>query len=252
MDWSMAQVLIVTGGSRGIGAATAVLAAEQGYNVAFSFLRDQVAADTTLAKLRSRGVACLAEKVDVAVESEVIRFFERVDHTLGSLSVLVNNAGIVDRQARVEDMTEPRLSRMFAVNVVGSFLCAREAVRRMSTKRGGQGGAIVNVSSAAARSGAPGDYVDYAASKAAIDTFTIGLSKEVADEGIRVNAVRPGIIATEIHANRGDPDRVARIQDSLPMRRVGQAAEVAAAILWLASAEASYSTGAILDVSGGR
>jgi NAD(P)-dependent dehydrogenase (short-subunit alcohol dehydrogenase family) len=252
MDCSMAQVLIVTGGSRGIGAATALLAAEQGYSIAFSFLRDKDAAEATLAKLRSRGVACLAEQVDVAVESEVIRFFERVDLSLGSPSVLVNNAGIVDRQARVEDMAEPRLSRMFAVNVVGSFLCAREAVRRMSTKRGGQGGTIVNVSSAAARLGAPGDYVDYAASKAAIDTFTIGLAKEVADEGIRVNAVRPGIIATEIHANRGDPDRVARIQDSLPMRRVGLASEVAAAILWLASADASYSTGAILDVSGGR
>lgn len=248
----MTDVLVVTGGSRGIGAATVELAAERGYHVAFSFLRDEHAAQTVLDKLRAHAVPALAERVDVASEEDVGRFFARIDRELGSPSVLVNNAGVVDRQARVDEMSESRLSRMFAVNVVGSFLCAREAVRRMSTKHGGSGGAIVNVSSAAARLGAPADYVDYAASKAAIDAFTIGLAKEVAAEGIRVNAVRPGIIATTIHANRGDPDRIARIQDSLPMRRAGQAIEVAAAILWLASPEASYSTGSILDVSGGR
>lgn len=245
-------VLVVTGGSRGIGRATARLAAERGYSVAFSYVKNQAAANALAGELRAKGTSVLAVQADVSREEEVVGLFEAVDREFGAPSVLVNNAGIVDVGTRVDGMSAARISRMLAVNVLGGFLCAREAVKRMSTRYGGKGGAIVNVSSAASRLGSPGQYVDYAASKGAIDTFTIGLAREVADEGIRVNAVRPGIIDTEIHAESGDKDRVAHVQASLPMHRAGTAEEVAAAILWLASAEASYSTGSILDVAGGR
>jgi NAD(P)-dependent dehydrogenase (short-subunit alcohol dehydrogenase family) len=248
----MNATLLVTGGSRGIGAATALLAAAEGYAVVVNFLRDGGAAEAVVAKIRAAGGRAAAVQADVSDERDVLRLFQTVDATFGGLSVLVNNAGVVDVQARVEDMHEPRLRRMLGINVIGSILCAAQAVRRMSTARGGSGGAIVNVSSAASRHGSPHEYVDYAASKAAIDTFTLGLAKEVAAEGIRVNAVRPGIIATEIHASGGDPDRAERIASALPMQRAGSADEVARAILWLASSAASYSTGSILDVAGGR
>jgi NAD(P)-dependent dehydrogenase (short-subunit alcohol dehydrogenase family) len=201
---------------------------------------------------RERGGAAIAVGADVSTEADVVRLFEVVDRSLGRVSALVNNAGIVERQTRVEHMDGARLSRVLGTNVTACFLCAREAVRRMSTKNGGAGGAIVNVSSAASRIGSPNEYVDYAASKAAIDTLTIGLAKEVAAEGIRVNAVRPGVIDTEIHASAGEPDRVNRIKESIPMKRGGHAEEVAKAILWLLSDEASYATGAIVDIAGGR
>jgi NAD(P)-dependent dehydrogenase (short-subunit alcohol dehydrogenase family) len=238
--------MIITGGGRGIGAATARLAAEQGYAVCFSYLRDAEAAQ----KL-AREIGAKAVQGDVASEADVLRLFEESGR-LGPLKVLVNNAGIVDRSSRVEAMSAARIERMLAVNVTGSFLCAREAVKRMSTRHGGKGGAIVNVSSMAAKLGSPGDYVDYAASKAAIDTMTVGLAKEVGAEGIRVNGVRPGVIRTEIHAVSGDPSRVERLGGAAPLGRPGEAEEVARTILWLASGEASYITGALLDVSGGR
>jgi len=240
--------MIVTGGGRGIGAATALLAAERGFGVCVNYLRDGASA----AALANRMKKAIAVQADVASESDVVRMFEEVDRKLGRVSVLVNNAGIVDRGARVEQITAARLARMFAINVTGSFLCAREAVKRMSKKHGGPGGAIVNVSSVAAKLGSPGEYVDYAASKGAIDTFTIGLAREVGPEGIRVNAVRPGVIRTEIHAISGDPSRVDRIGQGAPLGRAGEPEDVARAILWLASEEASYLTGAIVDVSGGR
>jgi NAD(P)-dependent dehydrogenase (short-subunit alcohol dehydrogenase family) len=238
--------MIITGGGRGIGAATARLAAEQGYAVCFSYLRDAEAAQ----KL-AREIGAKAVQGDVASEADVLRLFEESGR-LGPLKVLVNNAGIVDRSSRVEAMSAARIERMLAVNVTGSFLCAREAVKRMSTRHGGKGGAIVNVSSMAAKLGSPGDYVDYAASKAAIDTMTVGLAREVGAEGIRVNGVRPGVIRTEIHAVSGDPSRVERLGGAAPLGRPGEAEEVARTILWLASGEASYITGALLDVSGGR
>jgi NAD(P)-dependent dehydrogenase (short-subunit alcohol dehydrogenase family) len=236
----MDKVLIVTGGSRGIGAATAKLAAMRGY------------ADEIVDEIRANGGNANAVMADVSLESDVIRLFEIVDEQLGPVSALVNNAGILEKQIRVEDVDAARLNRIFATNVVGSFLCAREAVKRMSVKYGGSGGAIVNVSSAASRLGSAGEYVDYAASKGAIDTFTLGLSREVADEGIRVNAVRPGFIYTEMHESGGEPGRVDRLKDSLPMRRGGYPVEVANAIIWLLSDEASYTTGTFVDVSGGR
>jgi NAD(P)-dependent dehydrogenase (short-subunit alcohol dehydrogenase family) len=242
----MSGVMLITGGGRGIGAATARLAAEQGYAVCFSYLRDAEAAQ----KL-AREIGAKAVQGDVASEADVLRLFEESDR-LGPLKVLVNNAGIVDRSSRVEAMSAARIERMLAVNVTGSFLCAREAVKRMSTRHGGKGGAIVNVSSMAAKLGSPGDYVDYAASKAAIDTMTVGLAREVGAEGIRVNGVRPGVIRTEIHAVSGDPSRVERLGGAAPLGRPGEAEEVARTILWLASGEASYITGALLDVSGGR
>jgi NAD(P)-dependent dehydrogenase (short-subunit alcohol dehydrogenase family) len=246
------QVLLVTGGSRGIGAATALLAAGQGFAVAVNYSANAAAADEVVRRIRAGGGKSVAVQADVAQEHQVLAMFEKVDAELGRLTALVNNAGVVDRAARVEEMSFARLRRMFDVNVIGSFLCAREAVRRMSTRHGGSGGAIVNVSSAASRLGSPGEYVDYAASKGAIDAFTIGLAKEVAAEGIRVNAVRPGLIDTEIHASGGSPERVRQLAHLVPMQRGGTAQEVAQAIVWLLSPAASYTTLSLLDVSGGR
>jgi NAD(P)-dependent dehydrogenase (short-subunit alcohol dehydrogenase family) len=248
----MDEVLLVTGGSRGIGAATAVLAASKGYKVAVNYTRNEAAADEVVRTIRSAGGTALALQGDVAEEQQVLALFAQVDSKLGRLTALVNNAGVVDQPARVDEMSVARLKRMFDINVIGSFVCAREAVRRMSTRHGGRGGAIVNVSSAAARLGAPGQYVDYAAAKGAIDTFTIGLAKEVAAEGIRVNAVRPGLIETGIHASGGLPNRVRDLQHLVPMQRGGSAEEVAQAIVWLLSPEASYTTMSLVEVSGGR
>ena len=245
-------VMMVTGGGRGIGAATARLAAGRGYAVCVNYLRNRAAAETVVHEIRSSGGQAIAVCGDVAAEKDVLHIFQECDRSLGQLTALVNNAGIVERQSRVEAMDAARLQRMFATNVIGPFLCAREAIRRMSTKHGGKGGAIVNISSGAARLGSPGEYVDYAASKGALDTMTIGLAKEVAEDGIRVNCVRPGFVHTEIHAAGGEPERIERLRDSIPMKRGGDPAEVARAVLWLLSDEASYSTGAILDVTGGR
>jgi NAD(P)-dependent dehydrogenase (short-subunit alcohol dehydrogenase family) len=246
------EVLLVTGGSRGIGAATALLAARKGYAVAVNYTRNEAAAQELVRTIRAEGGTALALQGDVAEEAQVLELFRQVDARLGRLTALVNNAGIVDQTARVDEMSVQRLKRMFDINVIGSFLCAREAIKRMSTRHGGRGGAIVNVSSAAARLGAPGQYVDYAASKGAIDTFTIGLAKEVAAEGIRVNAVRPGLIETEIHASGGLPNRVRELAHQVPMQRGGSAEEVAQAIVWLLSPEASYTTMSLVEVSGGR
>lgn len=246
------KVLLVTGGSRGIGAATALLAAKKGYAVAVNYTANPGAAEDVASFIRTAGGKAIAVKADVSREDEVIAMFEAVDGQLGRLTALVNNAGVVDVPARVEDMGLARLRRMFDINVLGSFLCAREAVRRMGRRHGGAGGAIVNVSSAAARLGAPGQYVDYAAAKGAIDTFTIGLAKEVAQDGIRVNAVRPGLIETDIHASGGLPDRVRDLAHQVPMQRGGTADEVAQAIVWLLSEEASYTTMSLVEVSGGR
>jgi len=248
----MSGVLIVTGGSRGIGAATARLAAAAGYAVCVNYYVNRDAADTVVSGIERAGGRAIAVAGDVADEGDVVRLFESADRAFGTLTALVNNAGILDTQTRVEHLDAARLSRVLAVNVTGAFLCTREAVRRMSTARGGQGGAIVNVSSRAAVLGSPGEYVDYAASKAALDTLTVGVSKEVAAEGIRVNSVRPGIIRTDIHASGGEPGRADRLGPTVPMQRGGESIEVARAILWLLSAQASYTTGAFLDVSGGR
>ena len=248
----MKQVLLVTGGSRGIGAATALLAARKGYAVAVNYSASAPAADEVVGQIRAAGGTAIAVQADVAHEDQVLAMFEQVDAQLGRITALVNNAGVIDVTARLHDMSVARLKRMFDINVIGSMVCAREAVRRMSTKHGGNGGAIVNLSSAAARLGAPGQYLDYAAAKGAIDTFTIGLAKEVAAEGIRVNAVRPGLIDTDIHASGGLPDRVRELAHQVPMQRGGPAHEVAEAIVWLLSPEASYTTMSLLDVSGGR
>jgi NAD(P)-dependent dehydrogenase (short-subunit alcohol dehydrogenase family) len=248
----MEKIILITGGSRGIGAATARLAAAEGYAVCISYLRNRPAADSVVRDIEQAGGKAIAVAADVAAEADVVRLFEAVDAQLGRVTALVNNAGILERHMRVEEMDAGRLARVLAANVIGSFLCAREAVKRMSTRHGGPGGAIVNLSSAASRLGSPNEYVDYAASKGAIDTFTIGLAKEVAAEGIRVNAVRPGVIYTDIHADGGEPGRVDRVKSAVPMLRGGQPEEVAKAILWLLSDAASYSTGAILDVTGGR
>lgn len=248
----MDQVLLVTGASRGIGAATALLAAQKGYAVAVNYASNRAAADEVVASILAIGGKAIAMQGDVAHEHEVMSLFDRVDRELGPLTALVNNAGVVDMKSRVDEMTHERLRRMFDINVIGSIICAREAVRRMSTRNGGSGGAIVNVSSAASRLGAPGQYVDYAAAKGAIDAFTLGLAKEVAAEGIRVNAVRPGLIETDIHASGGIPDRVAQLAHQVPMQRGGSALEVAHAIVWLLSADASYTTMSLVDVSGGR
>ena len=248
----MDQVLLVTGGSRGIGAATALLAARRGYAVAVNYAARADAAEDVVARIRAAGGQAIALQADVACEDEVLALFQQVDSRLGRLTALVNNAGVVDVPARVDEMRVERLKRMFEVNVIGSMLCAREAVLRMSTRHGGRGGAIVNLSSAASRLGSPAQYVDYAAAKGAIDVFTVGLAKEVAAEGIRVNAVRPGLIDTEIHASGGLPDRVRELAHQVPMQRGGTADEVAQAILWLLSPEAGYTTMALVDVSGGR
>jgi NAD(P)-dependent dehydrogenase (short-subunit alcohol dehydrogenase family) len=246
------EVIVVTGASRGIGAATARMAAARGYAVCVNYRQDAVAATGVVEDIVAEGGRALAVRADVADERDVVALFEHVDATLGVPSALVNNAGVLHVQRRVEDMDAARIARVLAVNVIGAFLCAREAVRRMSTHRGGRGGAIVNVSSAASRLGSAGEYVDYAASKGAVDSLTIGLSREVAAEGIRVNAVRPAFIHTDIHASGGEPGRVDRFKDSIPMRRGGQPEEVANAILWLLSDEASYVTGTTLRVAGGR
>ena len=248
----MPGVVLVTGGSRGIGAATARLAAERGYAVCVNYRRNKAAADSLVSCIEAAGGAALAVGADVASEPDVVRLFETVDARLGPVTSLVNNAGILEGQTRVEHIDAARIDRVFATNVRGAFLCAREAVRRMSTAHGGGGGAIVNVSSRAAQLGAPGEYVDYAASKAALDALTVGLAREVAGEGIRVNGVRAGIIYTTIHADGGEPGRVDRLGPTLPMKRGGDAIEVARAILWLLSDEASYSTGTFIDVAGGR
>jgi NAD(P)-dependent dehydrogenase (short-subunit alcohol dehydrogenase family) len=244
--------MIVTGGGRGIGAATARLAAARGYGVCVNYRSRRDTAEALVAEIAHAGGRAIAIAGDVAKEGDVLRLFDGAQEKLGALTALVNNAGILERQTRLDDMEAARFERVFATNITGAFLCAREAVRRMSTRHGGKGGGIVNVSSAASRLGSPGDYIDYAASKGAIDTLTIGLAKEVAEEGIRVNAVRPGVIYTEIHASGGEPGRVDRVAAAVPMKRGGEPGEVAHAILWLLSDEASYSTGAFLDVSGGR
>jgi NAD(P)-dependent dehydrogenase (short-subunit alcohol dehydrogenase family) len=248
----MDKVLIVTGGSRGIGAATARLGAQRGYAVCVNYVSNRKAADGVVADIERGGGKAIAVAADVSSEPDVMRMFETVDKSLGRVTALVNNAGTLEKQMRLEQMDAARLARMFGVNVTGCFLCAREAVRRMSTRHGGKGGSIVNVSSGAARLGSPGEYVDYAACKGAIETMTIGLAREVAEEGIRVNAVRPGHIYTEIHALGGEPGRVDRVKASVPMKRGGQPEEAGRAILWLLSDEASFSTGTFIDVTGGR
>ena len=252
VSFNMKKVIVVTGASRGIGAATARLAAARGYAVCVNYLKNRAAANAVVDDIELAGGQAIAVAADVASETEVVKLFKTVDQQLGTVTALVNNVGILETQMRVEDMDAARLNRVFAANITSCFLCAREAVRRMSSRHGGSGGAIVNVSSAASRLGAAGEYVDYAASKGAIDTLTIGLSREVATEGIRVNAVRPGFIYTDIHASGGEPGRVDRVKDSVPMKRGGRPEEVAHAILWLLSDEASYATGTFIDLAGGR
>jgi len=248
----MSNVILITGASRGIGAATARLAAQRGYAVVVNYRQQAEAADALVNEISRMGGSALAVKADVASEAEVSHLFAAIDECFGQLDVLVNNAGILEQQMRLEAMSLARWQRVFATNVFGSFLCSREAVKRMSTRAGGRGGAIVNVSSIAARLGAPEEYVDYAAAKGAVDSMTVGLAKELAADGIRVNAVRPGVIDTEIHASGGEPGRVARVAGHIPLGRGGLAEEVAEAILWLAGDQASYTTGTLLDVSGGR
>ena len=252
MEPNVREVMLITGASRGIGAASAVLAAERGYDVAISYRRDSGAAETVAGQVRAHGARAAVIQADVASEDDVERMFATVDAELGTLAVLVNNAGTLDLQMRLDEMTVGRVARTLRVNVLGVFLCCRAAVRRMSTRYGGAGGRIVNVSSAAARIGGAREYVDYAASKGAVDTMTLGLANEVAEEGIRVNAVRPGIIHTGLHALGGEPGRVDRLKAVVPMKRGGEAAEVARAILWLASDESSYTTGSFVEVAGGR
>lgn len=246
------MMLIVTGGSRGIGACTARLAATRGYAVCVNYLRDGDAAASVVRDIEQGGGRAVAIRADIGSEDEVVALFEQAEEKLGSPAALVNNAATLEMQMRLEDMDAARLQRMFTTNAIGTMLCSREAVRRMSRRRGGPGGAIVNVSSGAARYGSPGEYVDYAATKGAVETFTTGLAKEVAEEGIRVNCVRPGFIYTDLHGKGGEPGRVDRVKSLVPMQRGGQPEEVAAAILWLLSSEASYVTGAFIDVSGGR
>jgi NAD(P)-dependent dehydrogenase (short-subunit alcohol dehydrogenase family) len=248
----MDQVVLITGGSRGIGAATALLAAKRGYAVAVNYRQDADAAQQIVSAIKEIGGRAVTLQADVSNDSDVEGMFREVARQLGTLTALINNAGILEQQTRVEHLDAARLRRIFDTNVIGSFLCAREAVRCMSTRRGGQGGAIVNVSSRAAVVGSAGEYVDYAASKGAVDTLTVGLAHEVAGEGIRVNGVRPGLITTDMHASGGEPGRVTRLSVGVPLGRGGEPEEVARAILWLLSEEASYTTGAILDVSGGR
>jgi NAD(P)-dependent dehydrogenase (short-subunit alcohol dehydrogenase family) len=248
----MNKTLLVTGGSRGIGAATARLAAAAGWDVAINYTRDEAAAQAVALQVRALGRRALVLQGDVSRETDVLALFAECDRAFGPLRGLVNNAGVVDVAQRVDEMSASRLQRMFGINVIGSMLCAREAVRRMSTRRGGAGGVIVNLSSAAVRLGSPGQYVDYAAAKAAIDVFTLGLAREVAVEGVRVNAVRPGIIDTDIHASGGQPDRAQQVAPQVPMQRAGTSDEVAEAIVWLLGDASSYTTGSVLDVTGGR
>jgi NAD(P)-dependent dehydrogenase (short-subunit alcohol dehydrogenase family) len=246
------NVLIITGASRGIGAATARLAAAAGYSVCVNYRQNRDAAEGVVAEIKGHGARAIAVQADVSIEADVIRLFETSDSRLGRLTALVNNAGILETQMRVESMDAGRLLRVLSTNVIGAFICAREAVKRLSTRHGGSGGAIVNVSSGAARIGSPGEYVDYAASKGAVDTLTIGLAREVAEEGIRVNGVRGGFIYTDIHASGGEPNRVDRVKEFVPMKRGGTPEEVAQAIVWLLSTDASYVTGSFIDVTGGR
>lgn len=248
----MAKTILITGGSQGIGRATALLAAQKGYTVVVNYVRHAAAAEQTVAQILASGGQAIAWQADVGRETEVVQMFEAIDRQFGHLDALVNNAAIIEPQMKLEAMSAARLEKVLNTNVVGSFLCAREAIKRMSVAKGGRGGGIVNVSSIAARLGSPFEYIDYAASKGAIDTLTTGLSKEVAAEGIRVNAVRPGMIYTDIHAKAGDPGRVSRLESAVPMQRGGQPEEVAQAILWLLSDEASYVTGAVVEVGGGR
>lgn len=248
----MNRIILITGGSRGIGAETARLAASKGYTVCITYARDESAALKLVAEIEKMGQKAFAYQADAASEQQTIELFKKIDAEVGRIGALVNNAGILAPKIRVEEITQTRLQEMFSVNVFGTFLASREAVKRMSSRHGGRGGAIVNVSSAASRAGSPNEFVDYAAAKGAIDTFTLGLSKEVATEGIRVNAVRPGLIYTELHASSGQPDRVDTLKVNVPMQRGGSAKEVAEAILWLLSDESSYVTGALLDVAGGR
>lgn len=248
----MADIVLVTGASRGIGAEVVRLAALRGYSICFSYLSRADLAQALVDELSELGVECKAVQADISVEQDVLSIFEAVDSMQGELRVLVNNAGILHQQSPVESMTLERLQQVCAVNICGTFLCSREAIKRMSFEHGGQGGAIVNVSSGAAVLGSPNEYVDYAATKGAMDTMTVGLSKELAAQGIRVNAVRPGLIYTDIHKSSGEPGRVDRLKSSVPMRRGGTVKEVAEAVMWLASDQASYSTGTFIDVTGGR
>lgn len=244
--------VIVTGGSRGIGAATCVLAADSGFRVAVNYTANKAAADDVVRRIESAGGEAFAIQGDVASEPEIVAMFEAVEKRFGGLDALVNNAGVVDRKARLDEVDAARLERMFRINTIGTMLCAREAVKRMSTRHGGKGGSIVNLSPVAAVLGGPGEYVDYAAAKGAIDSFTVGLAREVAEEGIRVNAIRPGIVETEIHASGGQPNRVEAMRGFVPMKRAGTADEIARAVMWFLSDASSYATGSILNVSGGR
>ena len=248
----MKKVALITGAGRGIGAATARLLAKQGYNLAINYVKDKSAAHALINEVSSTGVKALAIKADVAVESDILNMFSRIDEQLGGITALVNNAGILEKQSTLEKMSVDRLQRIFTTNVIGSFICARESVKRMSIKNGGHGGTIVNVSSGASLLGAANEYIDYAASKGAIDSMTIGLAKEVAEQGIRVNAVRPGLIYTDIHALGGEPDRIERLKNTVPMKRGGTADEVAEAIAWLLSDRSTYTTGSFIDLTGGR
>lgn len=245
-------IMLVTGGSRGIGAATALIAASRGWRVALSYQSNAAAAEDIVQKIRAAGGTAMAVQADVGIEADVLRLFKTVDEQFGTLSVLINNAGMLEKQTRLDQMELDRWQRVFSANVFGSFLCGKQAVLRMSTKYGGKGGSIVNVSSAAARLGSPNEFIDYASAKGAVDSMTLGLSKEVAAEGIRVNAIRPGLIYTDIHSLAGEPGRVDRAKAGVPMQRGGTAEEVAEAIVWLASEQASYVTGVLMDVTGGR
>ena len=247
----MNKTILITGGSRGIGAATALLAGENGYNVCVNYIKNEGAAKSIVNEIIKKGGNAIAYKADVSSEKDVIKLFEQIDKDFGKINALVNNIGVLEKQSRVEDLELNRLQRILKYNIISCFLCSKEAIKRMSTKNGGKGGGIVNVSSIASKTGSPNEYVDYAASKGAIDTLTIGLSKEVASENIRVNAVRPGFIYTDIHSDGGEENRVNRIKDSLPMKRGGKPEEVANAILWLLSDESSFSTGIFIDITGG-